>query len=115
MKRFLTGIRAADLRLGLAVAACLVLFVATPTTSDSSTCGASKGTVVVNNQSSVPVRVGFSGPESITVTVDSEASSSVSLKAGQYAWTATASQGAGSMAGSVTVTKNKSSTVIISL
>src|SRR4030042_1129740 len=84
MKPYLSRIRGADARLFLAVAACVVLFVATPTTTDSSICGTSKGTVVVNNQSEVPVRVAFSGPESISVTVDGEASSSVSLKAGQY-------------------------------
>ncbi len=115
MKRFLTGIRAADIRLGLAVAACLVLFVATPTTSDSSTCGASKGTVVVNNQSEIPARVDFSGPESVSITVDGESSSSVSLKAGQYGWTAIAVQQGGSTAGSVTVKKNATSTITINL
>ncbi len=115
MMRCLSGIRSADLRLCLAVAACIVLFVATPTTTESSPCGTSKGTVVINNQSEIPARVAFSGPESISLTVDGEASTSVSLKAGQYGWTAIAVQQGGSTAGSVTVTKNKSVTIIINL
>ncbi len=114
MKIRRSGIRGADLRLCLAVAACFVLFVATPTTTDSNTCGASTGTVVVKNQSLTSVTVSFSGPQSISVTVDSEATASVTLKVGQYGWTAVAPQGAGSTAGSVAVKKGEAVTITIS-
>ena len=117
MMRCLSGIRGADLRLCLAVAACIVLFVATPTTpsEDDGCFPASKGTVVVTNRSMSVIQVAFSGPQSHSVTVDVEESASAELKTGQYAWKATAVQNAGSTAGSVTVEKNKTVTITITL
>ncbi len=111
MKRILRSVRAADLRILLAVAACVVLFVATPTTpTDSSGCGGDTGTVTFQNTSDWVVRVNVSGPQSKSMSINDQSSGTFTLKVGYYAWKAQASFSGGvveATAGNVTISKNK--------
>jgi hypothetical protein len=111
MKRILRSARSADLRLLLAVAACVVLFVATPTTpTDSSGCTGKTGQVTFQNTSDWVVRVNVSGPESRSMMIDDQSSGTITLKVGYYAWKAQATFSGGvveASAGNVTIEKDK--------
>jgi len=103
------------IRLILAAAACVVLFVAQPTTPIAEDqCGASEyGTIHIENRSEWPVIVEFSGQSIFKTTV--YASESVSAQVGGYIWTAktTWAEVHFAVSGSVVVKKNKTSGIVI--
>jgi len=117
MKRLLSAVRPADFRLLLAVAACVVLFMATPTTpTDSGNCKGDTGQVTFQNTSDWVVRVNVTGPESKSMMIDPEASGTFTLKVGYYAWKAQASFSGGvvyASAGNVTVKKGATTGVTL--
>jgi uncharacterized membrane protein len=117
MNRFLRLARSADLRLLVAVTACVVLFVATPTTpTESSGCGGDYGNATFQNTSDWVVRVNVSGPESKSMMIDPEGSGTFTLKVGYYAWKAQASFSGGvvyASAGNVTVKKGATTGVTL--
>lgn len=117
MKQILRSGRASDLRLLLAVTACIVLFVATPTTpTDSSGCKGDYGKATFQNTSDWVVRVNVSGPQSQSMMIDPEGSGTFSLKAGYYAWKAQASFSGGvvyASAGNITVKKDQTTGVTL--
>ncbi len=87
MKRFLPAIRGADLRLLAAVAACVALFVGTPT-SDDSGCSTSVGALNVANNGARAFIFSVAGPETQTIQVAANTVVRLALKQGRYAWTA---------------------------
>ncbi len=117
MKRILRSVRAADFRLLLAIAACVVLFVATPTTpTESSKCKGDTGQATFQNTSDWSVRVNVSGPESKSLMIDPEGSGTFTLKVGYYAWKAQAAFSGGvvyASAGNITVKKNEPAGVVL--
>ncbi len=117
MKRFLRLSRIADLRLLVAVAACVVLFVATPTTpTDSSGCGGDTGTIAITNQSDWAVTVSVSGPQSKSTVVEDQGTGAIQCKVGYYAWKAVAGFSGGvhhAISGNVTVKKNAAAPIVV--
>ena len=106
------------IRLILAAVACVILFVATPTSPAKKGCfGSSQfGTISIENKSVWAASVKFSGPSSARTTVDGESAASVVVDVGVYNWTATTTFSAGvhfAASGSVKVEKDKTSGVII--
>jgi hypothetical protein len=87
MKRFLPAIRGADLRLLAAVAACIALFVGTPT-SDDSGCSTVVGALNVANNGDRAFIFSVAGLETQTIQVAANTVVRLALKQGRYAWTA---------------------------
>ncbi len=87
MTRFPRRIRAADLRLLLAVAACITLFVGTPTTEESG-CSPGIGTLIVANNGSRAFSFNVAGPERLAIQVAANSTQRLALKVGSYAWAA---------------------------
>lgn len=87
MTRIPRGFRAADLRLLLAVAACVALFTGTPTT-DTEGCTPGIGALIVANNGSRAFCFNIAGPEKQTVTVAANSTQRLALKVGSYAWAA---------------------------
>ncbi len=87
MKRFLPAFRAADLRLLAAVAACIALFVATPT-SDDSGCSSTIGALNVANNGTRAFVFSISGPESQIIQVAGNTVVRLALREGHYTWVA---------------------------
>jgi hypothetical protein len=87
MKRFLPAFRAADLRLLAAVAACIALFVATPT-SDDSGCSSKIGALNVANNGDRVFIFSIAGPEDLATPVEANTVVRLAMKEGHYAWVA---------------------------